>query len=207
MVLLTGCPRSGTTAAAKILRLDYGPDADLGAVVGSEWQTYMEHRSFADTSERLLGSGGGSWLDTPDLVLGDVVKADRLPPAVKDPRICLTFPSWRRCVAVDDVVMVVREPSQNVGALQAFTGVLAPRGYAIWKRFNGDMWLWHCAYPGTRFHVVESGDRAGFERVGRALGCEVDWSFFDRDKVTRYPEEEVMPPGILELWLMLKGVA
>lgn len=111
LVIILGMHRSGTSLITNILaEAGYflGESDDLMA--GDTWNRdgYFERHSVVQTNDIILSMCGGNWKEPPDHRLIEALEVDSwintiLKPyenksysVLKDPRLCLTFPVWKR---------------------------------------------------------------------------------------------------------------
>src|SRR5262249_48900764 len=151
-LLVTGMHRSGTSAVANVLReagLFGWDDADAMAASAENPDGYGERRDVMELNERLLAELGWGWNSAPaepwpqppalDLLVeqGRRLVSAKLqahePWFIKDPRISLLLPWWRR-VLLDRfaVVMVVRDPSEVAWSLSVRNAFPPSLGLALW---------------------------------------------------------------------------
>ena len=156
-VFVVGMHRSGTSAVAASLEafgLDVGdPDrlmlADAGNPAG-----YYEQQEIGDLNDDLLETLGGGWDCPPPLVDGweleptmttyhrsaASIVGTRLAKnrwLIKDPRITLVLPLWRRAVLDRCVaVLVVRDPMEVAWSLALRNAMPILTGLALWSEYN-----------------------------------------------------------------------
>ncbi len=155
---VVGMHRSGTSATANCLA-ELGlstpaPDDLIGPGLYNE-RGYWESRTLTKFDESILRHLGGTWSAPPCLSPGweesagramrDIrLKATELaesmfaqPPRVmKDPRLCLTLPLWRKVTPNELVaVLVFREPLEVALSLQRRDGFPLTLGFALWHRY------------------------------------------------------------------------
>src|SRR3954453_7059090 len=136
-VLVTGMHRSGTSAVANVLRQAglFGWDAeDAMASSAENPDGYGERRDVMELNEQLLAELGGGWDSPPaepwaqppplDLLVEQGRRLvrneldDRGEWFIKDPRLSLLLPWWRRVLLDRFVVLVVfRDPSEVAWSL------------------------------------------------------------------------------------------
>lgn len=136
-VFVCGMHRSGTSVVARLLNLMglyFGPEGS-GLPANSENPLgFWERQDVIALNERLLASYGASWYDiVPFLArqrendegnpVASAVGAKLLdidanrPWFIKDPRLCLTLPFWRRWAAGAIVVLCWRDPDAVAASL------------------------------------------------------------------------------------------
>jgi len=148
--------RSGTSAAAGLLaRLGLGtpPAEDLIPATRSNEEGHWESKRFVAFNERLLSTLGGAWTSPPDLIQGweseaaletlrregaevfASVFASR-PMALKDPRLCIVLPFWRKVIEPPvAAVLVYRDPVEVAMSLEARDGLRPLHALALWERY------------------------------------------------------------------------
>jgi hypothetical protein len=152
--------RSGTSALAGALEamgFEVGPDDDvMPADVGNP-EGYFELLSIVRANDELLARFGGRW-DSPPVfapgwtedavavefvdatreLLGELFESDRY--LVKDPRISILLPLWRRITNDEDcVIVMVRDPLQVAASLTKRNGLPTLTGLALWAAYNRAM--------------------------------------------------------------------
>jgi len=155
-IVVLGMHRSGTSAAARILGLmgcwagtdDDFPPADEGNPTG-----YWEHRAVWAIDEAALRTLGCSWWDVRDFAIERLdpdsrarleqsartfaAEMDRSGPwVIKDPRLCLLFPLWRRALERPVCVLVHRHPLAVARSLTARDGLALAHGIALWELYT-----------------------------------------------------------------------
>ena len=149
-VLITGPPRSGTSATARLLdlaglhvcipadRVGGGPNNPTG---------HWESKTVLAINNRLLDDAGVRWWCPPavPLAAGATTPADASafrrvhaaePWSCKDPRFAVTLAHWRR--ALDDlagVVVVLRRPDETVASLRRTWRLSVEHAGALWVRY------------------------------------------------------------------------
>jgi hypothetical protein len=100
--------------------------------------------------DALLAALGTNWSEADDLDLGRLSESQRCTFearardlvqsfdvqgswAIKDPRLCLLFPLWRRVLARPICVLVHRDPLPVARSLQASDSLAIPFGIALWE--------------------------------------------------------------------------
>jgi len=156
-VLVIGAGRSGTSALAgalEALGLSVGPQADLVPSSQQNPSGFFELRAVAELNEELLIHFGGAWDCPPALPenwftdpgMADFIgRAQELlkasfgqnPFVLKDPRIALLLPFWRR-VLLDRccAVMVVRDPTAVAWSLSLSFGWSGISSLVLWSTYN-----------------------------------------------------------------------
>jgi GT2 family glycosyltransferase len=151
-----GMHRSGTSAVTGALQAAGLYGWEIGEEMGPALDNplgFAERRDVVDIDDRMLGALGWTWdapavdpLDEPPSLdpmvaeLSDLLSSrfrTNQPWIIKDPRICLLLPWWRR--ALDDPfisVVVVRDPNEVARSLAARNGFSLPLGMALWGAYH-----------------------------------------------------------------------
>jgi lipopolysaccharide biosynthesis protein len=155
-VLVLGMHRTGTSAVAGVLRaagLYAGNDDELVGRLAANPDGFVERPDVVDLDDRLLEALGWAW-DTPDpepmpvappldelVAAGRALVSQQLAAAgrtwvLKDPRMSLLLPWWRR-ILLDRFVAVVtvREPAEAAWSLSIRDGFTAELGLALWSAY------------------------------------------------------------------------
>jgi hypothetical protein len=156
-VFVVGMHRSGTSAVAAALEafgLDVGaPDRLMAADAGNP-AGYYELHEIGDLNDEMLEWRGGRWdspPETPDRweLTPEITPYYRRAAAIvsarlarnrwliKDPRITLLLPLWRRAV-LDRcaAVLIVRSPMEVAWSLALRNGMPIVTGLALWSEYN-----------------------------------------------------------------------
>lgn len=148
--------RSGTSAIAGSLQaagLYSGANTDMIPALPENPAGFIELRDVTALNDRLLASLGWTW-DAPDAAplpdppaLSDLIAAGRAlvqarlsasaPWLIKDPRVSLLLPWWRR-ILLDRFVAVVavRDPAEVAWSLSVRNGFPLELGLALWAAYN-----------------------------------------------------------------------
>ncbi len=131
--------------------------ADLGYRVGDESEVlaaqsdnprgYFERRDVVALNERILLDAGGTWYRPPaveKLKVGDYdVELAELrhclgdaPWLIKDPRLAISWPAWRRVFPDAGFVYVYRSPEAVARSLEVRNGFPLDYGLALWEYYN-----------------------------------------------------------------------
>ncbi len=175
-VLVLGMHRSGTSALAGALEamgFAVGPDDDvMPADVGNP-EGYFELLSIVRANDDLLARFGGRWDSPPDFegdwtrsdVANDFVDASRGALdelfedghyVLKDPRISILLPLWRRITNDDGcAVVIVRDPLEVAASLTRRNALPTLTGLALWAAYNRAMLR---DLQGARVHVCDYAD-------------------------------------------------
>ncbi len=151
-----GMHRSGTSALAGALAalgLDAGPAEALMPADAGNPEGYFEVTSIAELDELILALLGGRWDIPPRRDEGWSARADLVPFleeasclvaqtfsgdrfVLKDPRMALLVPLWRRVLGDVVVVLIVRAPAE-VARSMARRDAMAPlTGLSLWSAYN-----------------------------------------------------------------------
>ena len=120
-VIVLGMHRSGTSLMTNLLSkagFYAGKDDDL--MEGNEWNRdgYFERWSVVDLNDSILKLCGGAWDSPPDekkilsINISEIIESlleayeGKANFIIKDPRMCLTFPAWRK--ALGDDIKIIR---------------------------------------------------------------------------------------------------
>lgn len=149
-VCIIGCPRSGTSLAARILEacgLDFGPADHLAGPDKIAPEGYHENLPMLVTNDLALRSFGGSFLNPPVLPEGWETSS-RIPPEVpamadllireleawKDPRCAFTWDLWAsRCEL--DGVLCVRHPADVAKSLMGIYQTTQSYALDLWASY------------------------------------------------------------------------
>jgi len=168
--------RSGTSALAGALEamgFDVGPDDDvMPADIGNP-EGYFELLSIVRANDELLDRFGGRWDSPPDFepgwsesdVANEFVDASRAALKelfesdhylLKDPRISILLPVWRRITNDRDcAVVIVRDPLEVAASLTRRNELPTLTGLALWAAYNRSMLR---DLHGARVHVCNYAD-------------------------------------------------
>jgi hypothetical protein len=186
--------RSGTSAVTGLISLcGVATCTHDDLIRGIPWNPrgHFESRSMTQLNDELLAQMGCSWwypppsgdgyrevlrrVETSTVSIRDAFRrAHPVAPWVwKDPRLCLTFPIWRRALPeVAAAVMIFRNPLDVARSLHDRNGFPLSFGVALWERYNR-LALAHSG--GMPVAVVRYDDLVddpvgGSERLARFLG-------------------------------------
>jgi hypothetical protein len=158
MILVLGMHRSGTSALTRLLNLHGAtlPDALIGPA--PENQTgHWEPEALVGLNDDILAAAGRSWQDprafpqtwfnSPEAAsfetrLADTLRAefgDATLSIMKDPRLCLLLPLWRRVLnalkIIPKVVIPLRHPSEIAASLASRQQAPAGKFLLLWLRY------------------------------------------------------------------------
>jgi hypothetical protein len=152
--------RSGTSAlagAVEAMGFDVGPDDDVMPADDGNPEGYFELLSIVRANDDVLARFGGRWDSPPVLesgwtnddvavefveaaraLIGELFEGDHY--LLKDPRISLLLPLWRRITNDDNcAVVVVRDPLEVAASLTRRNGLPTLTGLALWAAYNRAM--------------------------------------------------------------------
>jgi len=155
-LVVLGMHRSGTSAVTRLLNLmgcNLGPDDAVAAPARDNTAGFWERLDVRRANDRLLGALGRSWVDCLTVDLESLVSSevkefawvankvvgelDSAPPWVlKDPRFCITLPSWRPFFSDLITVYVHRAPMASALSLRKRNGIRLALGLALWEHYN-----------------------------------------------------------------------
>jgi hypothetical protein len=158
MILVLGMHRSGTSALTRLLNLHGAtlPEALIGPA--PENQTgHWEPEALVALNDEILAAAGRSWQDprafpqtwfnSPEAAsfetrLADTLRAefgDATLSIMKDPRLCLLLPLWRRVLnalkIIPKVVIPLRHPSEIAASLARRQQAPAAKFLLLWLRY------------------------------------------------------------------------
>lgn len=155
-IIVLGMHRSGTSIVTRLLNMMgayLGPEDAIKGASHENLKGFWERDDFLDINKAILKVLGCSW---PRVANFDIQMLDGIadaiiekearnvlvkleshrPWAVKDPRMCLVLPYWRRLLEVPVCVHIHRNPLQVAQSLQKRNGFAIPVGIALWERYN-----------------------------------------------------------------------
>jgi len=148
--------RSGTSAITGVLgHLGLSLPREEDQWVGRpDNPTHYESVSLTDFNDALLQELGGTWNAPPDLDVGwESVMADEAmylsakelvneafpgqdAAVLKDPRLCLLLPLWRKILGPVGAVVIWRNPYSVASSLLERNHLALPYGLALWERYT-----------------------------------------------------------------------
>ncbi|HEX6900122.1 MAG TPA: sulfotransferase [Thermoanaerobaculia bacterium] len=155
-ITVLGMHRSGTSMLARLLALmgcHAGPEEGFAPPDAANPKGYWERRDVWAVDEAILQALGKSWYDVAELDLARLPEEDRpgleeraqaivneldahRPWVVKDPRLCLVFPFWRRFLERPVCVLIDRDPLSVARSLRVRDGFPLAFGIALWERYT-----------------------------------------------------------------------
>ena len=154
-LIVLGMHRSGTSAVARLLNMMGCYFAGEGLSNGYSVDNpkgYWERRDVIETNTQLLKSIDCDWDRVANFDLKRVtqdslrkfngqvqtlllnLEANR-PWFIKDPRLCLTFPLWRRLLEMPICIVVHRNPIEIAKSLEKRNGYPLKYGLALWEKY------------------------------------------------------------------------
>jgi glycosyltransferase involved in cell wall biosynthesis len=154
-ILVLGMHRSGTSAVTRLINMMgayFGPEGIAVKSSESNPKGFWERRDVVALNDEALQLSSATWnrvlqfdpglLSRANngalhervsrLVLG--MDANR-PWVLKDPRLCLTLPLWRRALEAPVVVLVHRCPVEIAKSLRSRDGIPINVGVALWEHY------------------------------------------------------------------------
>ncbi|MGX9718963.1 hypothetical protein [Stenotrophomonas acidaminiphila] len=154
-MIVLGMHRSGTSALARVLNLMgayFGPE---GVTTGANQENpkgFWERRDVRALNDSILHAAGCDWNRVADFdvnaVSGKVLEdfnrqAAKLvleldghrPWMIKEPRLCLLLPLWRRFLEVPVGIHIYRNPVEVASSLHRRNGIPLSAGLALWEHY------------------------------------------------------------------------
>jgi hypothetical protein len=152
--IILGMHRSGTsmvTGLVKMMGAYLGPESEMMPPTLENPKGYFERWDVMRLNDRLLAEQGCSWDDVAGWIAPEdpaVLDEDLLdgmrrliadldahgPSALKDPRLCLTFPFWKPLLGGPVPIVVHRNP-REVALSLGRRGYSLPFGLALWEAY------------------------------------------------------------------------
>jgi hypothetical protein len=163
LVIVMGMHRSGTSLITNILAkagFFLGEKEDL--IGGNLWNRdgYFERASVVTTDDMILTLCGGDWQSPPleetiakfnadEKIKGLLRAFEGVPRSIlKDPRMCLTFPIWKRNLTGDvRIINMTRSCDAVVKSLQRRDKFTAEKGKALWRTYTERAEKYIAGYP------------------------------------------------------------
>jgi hypothetical protein len=193
-VVVLGMHRSGTTAVTRTINLMGVPtsaEEDLAPGWVGNPAGHWESLTVMRTNDELLRTVGAAWWCPPpvDERLWSSPRIERLRPAAragfrashttdqwvtKDPRLCVTFPFWRK--TLDEplvVVLVTRHPLEVAASLETRDALPIAFGLGLWERYMHHALRSVVGLPVfvTRYDELLEGPTAWIDKAGAFLGA------------------------------------
>lgn len=154
-LIVLGMHRSGTSVLARLLNLMgvyFGPEGISTGANQENPKGFWERKDVRQLNDSVLHAVGCDWnrvlqLDVaalPKPVLDDFNKrAARLvleldghrPWLLKEPRLCLLLPLWRRFLEVPVAIQIYRNPVEVASSLHKRNKIPVPAGLELWERY------------------------------------------------------------------------
>ena len=153
-IFVLGMHRSGTSALARLLNLmgAYfgGENAGTGRNVENR-KGFWERRDVRLLNDTILFNSGCDWDRISSLNLDELDGRDALEDAaadivlnldahrpwfVKEPRLCVLFPIWRKALEFPFCIHIHRNPLEVAHSLKARNGIPIRAGLALWEFYN-----------------------------------------------------------------------
>jgi hypothetical protein len=162
-LFVIGMHRSGTSALMHILN-------KMGFYIGSEDELFpprsdnekgfWERRDVVAVNDAILNELNCDWNDIFkfDIESLNTIRKDRqeelvdrireilsvlgenTPWAVKDPRLCLVYPIWRKVLSDPICIYIYRDPVSVASSLRTRDAISLPLGIAMWVKYNMAAW-------------------------------------------------------------------
>lgn len=151
-IIVLGPHRSGTSLVTRLINLMGAYFAPEKASLGFDKANpkgYWERRDVMNCNNAILQASGCSWCDlagwpedgnpalAPELkrqMKSIILDMDAFRPWVmKDPRLCLTLPSWKPLLEVPVAVLVYRDPLEVARSLEIRDNFPPEFGVALWE--------------------------------------------------------------------------
>ncbi|QSX79646.1 sulfotransferase [Agrilutibacter solisilvae] len=154
-LIVLGMHRSGTSVLARLLNLMgvyFGPEGISTGANEENPKGFWERKDVRQLNDNVLHAVGCDWnrvleLDVaalPKAVLDDFNKrASKLvleldghrPWLLKEPRLCLLLPLWRRFLEVPVGIHIYRNPVEVASSLHKRNKIPVPAGLGLWERY------------------------------------------------------------------------
>ena len=190
-LVVLGMHRSGTSMLARVLGLMgcyAGPLEAFSPPDAANSRGYWERRDVWAVNEAILESLGRRWYDVAGLDLAQLAEGSRpeledrvrsivraldahRPWVIKDPRLCLLFPFWRRFLDRPVCVLIDRDPLAVARSLQARDGFPLFFGIALWECYTLKAILSTAGLPriAVSYHDLLARPAATASRLREAL--------------------------------------
>ncbi len=159
-IIVLGVHRSGTSLVTRLINMMGAYFAAGGASIGFSDENpkgFWERRDVIEANDAILTYSKSSWEELSNFSLPTVdgKKQKKLPPEIndkikniilemdgnrpwvmKDPRMCLTFPYWRKNLEVPVAVVVHRDALEVAQSLKTRNRFSLNHGLAIWEYYT-----------------------------------------------------------------------
>ena len=246
-IIVLGPHRSGTSLLTRLINM-MGAYFGVGAAsIGFNQENpkgFWERRDVIDVNEAIMETKGCDWeqlatwkmeelptkknfkeLDEIDHKIKNVLlelDANR-PWVTKDPRLCITFPYWKRHLEVPVIVSMTRDPIEVALSLKSRNGFPLHHGLAIWEYYAvGTVNAMRSGIPVIHVthkeiltapykavqNILEKLQKAGVDGLRMPKQEEVE-AFIEaslyHSKAGELKKEELLTPFQLELLEMVEG--
>ncbi len=246
-IIVLGPHRSGTSLLTRLINM-MGAYFGVGAAsIGFNQENpkgFWERRDVIDVNEAILEAKKSTWdqllgwkieelptkksfkeLDEIDHKIKNVLlelDANR-PWVTKDPRLCITFPHWKRHLEVPVIVSMTRDPIEVALSLKTRNGFPLHHGLAIWEYYAVGMVnamrsgvpVVHVTHQeilsnpfGSVKNILERLQKAGVDGLRMPKQEEVE-AFIEpslyHSKAGKLKKEELLTPFQVELLEMVEG--
>ncbi|MCP4696491.1 MAG: hypothetical protein GY862_06550 [Gammaproteobacteria bacterium] len=153
-LIVLGMHRSGTSVLARILNMMgayYGPEGINFGASEENAKGFWERKDVLALHQEIMRANGADW-DTvaafdPENILENAEADKKLrailldldahrPWMIKDPRLCLLLPVWRRFLEVPVCIHIIRSPIQVAQSLKIRNSLPVTLGVAMWEKYN-----------------------------------------------------------------------
>lgn len=154
-LIVLGMHRSGTSVLARLLNLMgayFGPEGISTGANDENPKGFWERRDVRMLNDSVLHAMGCDWnrvrdfnaADLPEPVIADFFKsASKLvlemdahrPWLLKEPRLCLLLPLWRKVLEVPICVQILRNPVEVAASLRKRNDIPMEAGLALWEKY------------------------------------------------------------------------
>lgn len=168
-LMILGMHRSGTSVLARILNLMgvyFGPEGMSTGANKENPKGFWERRDVRELNDMVLHSTGCDWNrvlefeieKVPESMMADFNKgAARVilemdahrPWLMKEPRLCLLLPLWRRFLEVPVCVHILRHPVEVASSLRTRNKIPIDVGLVLWDRYVRDALQASADLPGV----------------------------------------------------------
>lgn len=154
-LIVLGMHRSGTSALARVLNLMgayFGPEGISSGANKENPKGFWERRDVRSINDSVLHAVGCDWNRVSDFDLrslpADVIQAfdsqasklvldldAHRPWLIKEPRLCLTFPLWKKFLEVPVCLHILRHPVEVAASLLTRNQMQISVGLALWEAY------------------------------------------------------------------------
>jgi len=213
-LVVLGMHRSGTSALAGVLNLcgAHLPDKLKPPKIGVNPKGFFEPEAVLDLNVRLMRQLGGDWCHVDFAVPSEGVVADEFVAdasatiateyegqpliAIKDPRICMLAPLWRRALVLAGYrpafVVPIRNPLEVAQSLHARGDMSIAEGLALWRTYMQRVVEFADTHDDVllvRYTELLDDWESVVERIARKLDVALDAS--RGDEIRRFLEKDL----------------